>query len=56
MKYAIRYYSKSGNTKKLASAISEVLGVPSRDISHELTEDVEAILKENITDMVFLPI
>lgn len=43
MKYAIRYYSKSGNTKKLASAISEVLGVPSRDISHELTEDVDIL-------------
>lgn len=43
MKYAIRYYSKSGNTKKLADAISEVLDVPAYDLSHELTEDVDVL-------------
>lgn len=43
MKYAIRYYSKSGNTEKLANAISEVLNVPACDISHELTEDVDVL-------------
>lgn len=43
MKYAIRYYSKSGNTEKLANAISEVLDVPAYDISHELTEDVDVL-------------
>lgn len=41
MKFAIRYYSKSGNTEKLAFAISEVLDVPAYDISHELNEDVD---------------
>ena len=43
MKYAIRYYSKSGNSEKLANAISEVLDVPAYDISHELSEDVEIL-------------
>ncbi len=43
MKYAIRYYSKSGNTEKLANAISEVLEVPALDISHELEEDVDVL-------------
>ena len=43
MKYAIRYYSKSGNTKKLAEAISEVLDVPAYDLGHELTEDVDVL-------------
>lgn len=43
MKCAIRYYSKSGNTEKLANAISEVLDVPSCDISQDLTEDVDIL-------------
>lgn len=43
MKYAIRYYSKSGNTQKLAEAISEVLDVPAYDLNHELTEDVDVL-------------
>lgn len=43
MKYAIRYYSKSGNTKKLADALSEFLDVPALDISHPLSEDVDVL-------------
>lgn len=43
MKYAIRYYSKTGNTKKLADALSELLNVPALDISHPLTEDVDKL-------------
>ena len=43
MKFAIRYYSKSGNTEKLALALSEYLDVPAYDISHELTEDVDVL-------------
>lgn len=43
MKYAVRYYSKSGNTELLARAVSEVLDVPAYDISHKLTEDVDVI-------------
>lgn len=43
MKCAIRYYSKSGNTQKLAEVISEVIDEPALDISHELTEDVDVL-------------
>lgn len=43
MKFAIRYYSKSGNTEKLANAISEELNVPALDITHELDEDVDVL-------------
>ena len=43
MKFAIRYYSKSGNTERLANAISEVLGVPAYDISCDLSEDVDVL-------------
>ena len=43
MKYAIRYYSKSGNTKRLADALSDYLNVPALDISHDLTEDVDVL-------------
>jgi len=40
MKYAMRYYTKSGNTKKLADAIAEVLNIEAKPISDELEEDV----------------
>ena len=43
MKFAIRYYSKSGNTEKLAKAVSDVLDVPAYDIGHDLTEDVDVL-------------
>ncbi|RAP48485.1 MAG: hypothetical protein BZ135_00690 [Methanosphaera sp. rholeuAM6] len=43
MKFAIRFHSKSGNTRLLADAISEVLDVPAYDISHRLTEDVDVL-------------
>lgn len=45
MNIAIRYYSKSGNTKKLAEAISEVAGVPALTVDAPVTED---------TDLLFL--
>ena len=40
MKYAIRYYTKSGNTKKLADAIAEVLNIEAKPITDELEADV----------------
>lgn len=43
MKYAIRYYTKSGNTKKLADAIAEVLNIEAKLISEELEEDVDIL-------------
>ena len=43
MKIAIRYYTKSGNTKKLADAIAEVAGVPAKGVDQPLTEDVDIL-------------
>ena len=38
MKYQVRYYTRSGNTKKLAEAIAEAISVESKDITAPLTE------------------
>lgn len=43
MKIAIRYYTKTGNTKKLADCIAEVTGVPAIKIDQALTEDVDIL-------------
>lgn len=43
MKIAIRFYSRGGNTKKLADAISEAIGVEAKTVSEPLTEDVDIL-------------
>lgn len=43
MKIAIRYYTKSGNTKKLAEAISEAVGVEAETTAVPLSEDVDIL-------------
>lgn len=43
MKIAIRYYTKSGNTKKLADAIGSALQIQAEDVSVPLTEDVDIL-------------
>lgn len=43
MTVAIRYYTKSGNTKKLAEAVSEVAGVPAETTSVPLNEYVDLL-------------
>ncbi len=43
MKAAVRYYTKTGNTKKLAEAIAEAIGVEARPISDGLDEHVDAL-------------
>ena len=43
MKTAIRYYTKGGNTKKLADAISKAVGVEAKTTSEPLTEDVDIL-------------
>ncbi|WP_455645510.1 flavodoxin family protein [Methanosphaera sp.] len=43
MNIAIRYYTKGGNTEKLAKAISEAMGVEAKDVSEPLTEDVDVL-------------
>ena len=47
MKFAVRYYTKTGNTKKLALAIAEALGVPALPISEPVTEPVDILLLGN---------
>ncbi len=43
MKLAIRYYSRGGNTKRLAEAISSAVGVEAKPVSQPLTEDVDIL-------------
>jgi flavodoxin len=43
MKVAIRYYTKSGNTKKLADAISSAVGVPALSVTSPLTEKADVL-------------
>lgn len=47
MKYAVRYYTKTGNTKKLAEAIAETLGVEALPISVPITEPVDLLFLGN---------
>ena len=43
MKIAVRYYTRGGNTKKLADAISKAVGVDAETTSVPLTEDVDIL-------------
>ena len=43
MKIASRYYTKTGNTKKLAEAISQVVNVEAKTVDEPLTEDVDIL-------------
>lgn len=43
MKIAIRYYTMTGNTRKLAEAISEAVGVEAETIDKPLGEDVDIL-------------
>ena len=43
MKAAIRYYSKGGNTEKVALAISKAIGLPAETIDVPLLEDVDIL-------------
>ena len=43
MKVAVRYYSKTGNTKKLAEAIASAIGVTAMGVDQPLDEDVDIL-------------
>lgn len=49
MKIEIRYFTKSkkGNTKKLADAVSEALGIEALDVSSDLTGKVDRLFLIN---------
>ncbi|WP_026507494.1 flavodoxin family protein [Butyrivibrio sp. MC2013] len=47
MTYAVRYYTKTGNTKRLAEAMARELGVEALPISEPVTEAVDILFLGN---------
>jgi flavodoxin len=47
MTYAVRYYTKTGNTKRLAEAIARELGVEALPISEPVTDAVDILFLGN---------
>ena len=43
MKIAVRYFTKSGNTKKMADAIAAAVGEQAQTVSVPLTEDIDIL-------------
>ena len=43
MKVEVRYFSRGGNTKKLAEAIASAVGVTAKTTAEPLTEDVDIL-------------
>ena len=47
MTYAVRYYTKTGNTKRLAQAVADELGVEALPISEPIKEPVDLLFLGN---------
>ena len=47
MKYAVRYYTKTGNTQRLAEAIAKELGVEALPVSETVNEKVDILFLGN---------
>ena len=47
MKIAVRYYTKGGNTKRLAEAVANAVGVEALPISTPVTEPVDVLFLGN---------
>ncbi len=47
MTFAVRYYTKTGNTRKLAEAVAKELGVEALPISEPVTEAVDYLFLGN---------
>jgi len=47
MKAAVRYYTKTGNTKRLAEAVANALGVEALPIDTPVTEQVDILFLGN---------
>ena len=43
MKVAVRYYTRSGNTKKLADVIAKTVSCEAKDVTVSLTEKVDIL-------------
>ena len=44
MKIEVRYYTRSGNTKKLAEAIAKAVGAEAKTVEEPLREDVDILV------------
>ena len=47
MKIAVRYYTKTGNTKRLAEAVAEAVGVQALPLSAPMEEPVDVLFLGN---------
>ena len=47
MKVAVRYYTKTGNTKRLAEAVAEAVGTQALPISFPISEPVDILFLGN---------
>ena len=47
MKFAVRFYTKTGNTKRLAEAVAKELGVEALPISEPVNEQVDVLFLGN---------
>jgi len=47
MKIAVRYYTKTGNTKRLAEAVAKAVGTEAQPISVPITEPVDILFLGN---------
>lgn len=47
MKFAVRYYTQTGNTKKLAEAVADALGVEALPITEPVEEAVDVLFLGN---------
>ncbi len=47
MKIAVRYYTKTGNTKRLAEAVAKAVGVEALPISEPVTDPVDILFLGN---------
>ena len=47
MKYAVRFYTKTGNTKRLAEAIAKELGVEALPLTSPISEPVDILFLGN---------
>ena len=47
MKVAVRYYTKTGNTRRLAEAVAEAVGAKALPISTPVTEPVDVLFLGN---------
>lgn len=47
MKTAVRYYTKTGNTKRLAEAVAKAVGAEALDLSAPVTEPVDVLFLGN---------